>query len=136
MATLPQSTASLLPGVDFVQQPGRTWRIDKRTNRIQGEVDGLAAVGQAVEILLNVERFRWQIYSPHSGMQWEGLIGQDPGYVACEIQRRMRQALLMDDRVRGISDFSYSVVGNVLTASVRVDTVFGAVAKNLEVRLS
>ncbi|UQT47367.1 DUF2634 domain-containing protein [Flavonifractor plautii] len=66
-----------------------------------GECDGWYSVRQAVEVILNVERFRWQIYSPYSGMQWDGLIGQDPGYVASELQRRITEALKMDDRVRG-----------------------------------
>ena len=57
------------------------------------------------------ERFRWQIYSPYSGMQWDGLIGQDPGYVASELQRRITEALKMDDRVRGIPSFTYAVEG-------------------------
>ena len=92
MPTLPTSSIDISAGVTFQQQPSRTWYINRETRRIQGEVDGLAAVRQAVEIILNVERFRWQIYRPYSGMQWEGLIGQDPGYVASELQRRITAA--------------------------------------------
>ena len=89
-----------------------------------------------MEIILNVERFRWQIYRPYSGMQWNGLIGQDPGYVAAELQRRIQDALRMDDRVQGISDFSYTVSGNVLTASLTVNTVYGEVESSVEVNLN
>ena len=90
-------------GVLRTPKPSRqTWYINKETSRIQGECDGWQSVRQAVEVILNVERFRWQIYSPYSGMQWDGLIGQDPGYVASELQRRITEALKMDDRVRGI----------------------------------
>ena len=92
MPTLPTSTIDLSAGVSFVSQPSRTWYINKETNRIQGECDGWYSVRQAVEVILNVERFRWQIYSPYSGMQWDGLIGQDPGYVASELQRRITGA--------------------------------------------
>ena len=118
MPTLPTSSIDISAGVTFQQQPSRTWYINRETRRIQGEVDGLAAVRQAVEIILNVERFRWQIYRPYSGMQWEGLIGQDPGYVASELQRRITAALTMDDRVRGISGFTYTAAGNTLSAAV------------------
>lgn len=89
MPTLPTSAIDLSAGVSFVSQPSRTWYINKETSRIQGECDGWYSVRQAVEVILNVERFRWQIYSPYSGMQWDGLIGQDPGYVASELQRRI-----------------------------------------------
>lgn len=133
MAVLPTGN---LPDVTFQQQPDLTWGIDKTTNRIRGAVTGREAVRQAVEIILNVERFRWQIYRPYSGMQWNGLIGQDPGYVAAELQRRIQDALRMDDRVQGISDFSYTVSGNVLTASLTVNTVYGEVASGMEVSLS
>ena len=99
-------------------------------------MDGWAAVQQAVQIILNVERFRWQIYSPNTGMQWDGLIGQDPGYVASEIQRRMLDALSVDDRVRGISDFEYSITGNAMTCSLTVNTVYGDIPTTVEVNLT
>lgn len=133
MAVLPTGN---LPEVTFQQQPGRTWYIDKTTNRIRGECDDWLAVRQAVEIILNVERFRWQIYRPYSGMQWDGLIGQDPGYVASELQRRITEALTMDDRVRGISNFSYTVEGDKLSASLTVNTVFGEMDTSVEVNLN
>lgn len=132
MAVLPTGN---LPEVTFQQQPGRTWYIDKTTNRIRGECDDWLAVRQAVEIILNVERFRWQIYRPYSGMQWEGLIGQDPGYAASELQRRITEALTMDDRVRGISNFTYTVTGDQLSASLTVNTVFGEYETSVEVNL-
>lgn len=132
MAVLPTGN---LPEVTFQQQPGRTWYIDKTTNRIRGECDDWLAVRQAVEIILNVERFRWQIYRPYSGMQWEGLIGQDPGYVASELQRRITEALTMDDRVRGISNFTYTVTGDQLSAFLTVNTVFGEYETSVEVNL-
>ena len=133
MAVLPTGN---LPDVTFQQQPDLTWGIDTTTNRIRGTVTGWEAVRQAVEIILNVERFRWQIYRPYSGMQWNGLIGQDPGYVAAELQRRIQDALRMDDRVQGLSDFSYTVSGDVLTASLTVNTVYGEVESSVEVTLT
>lgn len=135
MPTLPKGL-DITAGLTYEQQPSGTWNINKDTNRIQGETDGQAAVRQAVEIILNVERFRWQIYRPYSGMQWDGLIGQDPGYVASELQRRITEALLMDDRVRGISDFTYSVSGNTLNASLTVNTVYGEIETGVEVNIT
>ena len=134
MAILPTG-GTIQSGVQFQQQPDRTWYINKETQRIQGDCDGWQAVRQAVEIILNVERFRWQIYRPYSGMQWEGLIGQDPGYVASELQIRITEALTMDDRVRGISNFTYTVTGDQLSASLTVNTVFGEYETSVEVNL-
>ena len=137
MAVLPDSgNVNISTGVTFIQQPSLTWYINKETNRIQGEVDNLESVRQAVEIILNVERFRWQIYSPNSGMQWEGLLGQNPGYVASEVQRRIKDALSVDERVLGISNFQYTISGNTMTCSLTVNTVYGQTQNTVEVILN
>lgn len=137
MAVLPESgNVNISTGVTFVQQPSLTWYINKESNRIQGTADGLEAVRQAVEIILNVERFRWQIYSPNSGMQWAGLIGQNPGYVASEVQRRIKDALSTDERVLGISNFQYTMNGESMTCSLTVNTVYGNTQTTVEVMLN
>ena len=135
MAILPTSSINITGGVNFQNQPSLSWYINKETNRIEGTVDGQAAVRQAVEIILNVERFRWQIYRPYSGMEWDGLIGQDPGYVGAELQRRVIDALTVDDRVTGISDYDYTVDGSSLSAVFTVNTVYGSIAESVEVPL-
>ena len=133
MPTLPQG-GTLPATVQVSTQPGRTWYIDKGTQRIQGECDGYTAVKQAVEIILNVQRFRWQIFTPYSGMDWRDLIGNDPGYVAAEVQRRIREALLMDDRVRDIRDYTYTIRDDTLTASLTVVTIYGDIPQTVEVQ--
>lgn len=135
MAVLPTSSINITGGVNFQNQPSLSWYINKETNRIEGTVDGKAAVRQAVEIILHVERFRWQIYRPYSGMEWDGLIGQDPGYVGAELQRRVIDALTVDDRVTGISDYDYTVDGSSLSAVFTVNTVYGSIAESVEVPL-
>ena len=135
MPTLPQSAIDLSAGVQTQSQPSLTWRINKDTQRIEGTCDGYDAVRQAVEIILNIERFRWQIYRPYSGMEWDGLIGQDPGYVGAELQRRVINALTVDDRVTGISDYDYTVDGSSLSAVFTVNTVYGSISESVEVPL-
>ena len=133
MAVLPVSSVNISGGVTFENQPSLSWLINKETNRIEGTVDGLQAVRQAAEIILNVERYRRQIYRPYSGMEWAGLIGQDSGYVGAELQRRLVDALTVDDRITGISDYKYTVDGQKLRATFRVDTVYGSYNAEQEV---
>lgn len=133
MAVLPVSNFDIEKGVSFENQPSLSWYINKETGRIEGTVDGLAAVKQAAEIILNVERYRWQIYRHYSGMEWEGLIGQDPGYVGAELQRRLIDALTADDRITGISNYTYEVDGHKLRARFAVDTVYGSYETEQEV---
>lgn len=136
MAVLPESNTLNLPGGVEFSQPGLTWKINQETRRIEGTVDGYESVRQAVEIILYVERFRWQIYTPYSGVQFDGLIGQNPGYVGSELQRRITDALVMDDRVTGIKDFAYTADGDKMTVSFTVTTVYGDIPAQTEVTLS
>lgn len=128
MATLPESIT-----FEVAQESGLTWYIDQTAGRIKGTCDGYAAVRQAVEIILNTERYKWQIYLPSSGVDYDELLGQDAGYVAIELQRKVREALMMDDRVLGISGFEYTSEDGILRASFTVDTVFGAMMEQAEV---
>lgn len=136
MPTLPESNINLNNGVEFQRQPTLTYYVDPVSRRISGMCEGYKAVKQTVEIILNIERFRWQIYSPYFGMQWKGLIGQNPGWVASELQRRMLDAFSVDDRITGISDFQYTIDGENLTATLTVDTIYGGVQETVEVNLT
>ena len=85
--------------------------------------------------MLSVERFFWQIFTPAFGFETSGLIGQDSGYVASELQRRIEDALSVDDRVLGVESVSYTVSEEVLTANVIVSTVYGNTQAQVEVNL-
>lgn len=135
MPTLPEGV-TLQTAITPQRQPSRTWRINKMTNRIEGEVENRDAAHQAVEIILNTERFRWQIYKPYSGVEWNGLVGQDPGYVGANLLRRMREALLVDDRVRDVTDFDFTISGDHITATMTVNTVYGDTQTTVEVNLT
>lgn len=135
MATLPEGI-TLQTGLTMQRQPSLSWKINKTTNRIERETDGFDEVRQAVEIILNTERFRWAIYQPYSGVEWEGLIGRDPGYVAANLLRRVTEALRVDDRIRGVTDFSYEIEGEHLTARMTVNTVYGDTPTRVEVNLA
>ena len=135
MAVLPESSIRMEGGVEFVSQPSLTWKLNRETGRIEGTCDGYDAVKQAVEIILSTERYRWQIYQPTSGMQWEGLVGQDAGYVAAELQRRLQDALLADDRITGLTNYEYSISGQSMAVTFTVTTIYGNVDAGTEVAI-
>lgn len=135
MATLPEMQIDLTHGVEFRDQPSLTWIYDPISNRLRGWGDGYEALRQAVEIICNVERFRWQIYSPNFGIELEGLLGTEPGYAASELRRRLEDAFSADRRLLGLSRFDWRSDGERLFAETTVDTVFGPVPAALEVKL-
>ena len=131
MATLPENTINISQGVVFENYPSKTWYVNPITKQVSGMADGYQAIVQAVEILFSVERFWWQIYSPNFGVQWQGLIGLNPGFVGLEIQRRAKDAIKPDSRLLDITDFSYTVNGDSLTAQFTVKTVYGDVPQTV-----
>ena len=133
---LPQSQIDLSQGVVFQDQPSLTWIADPVTNRLRGWGDNYEAVRQAVEVIVNVERFKWQIYTPNFGTDYDGLLGTEPGYAASELRRRLEDAFLPDNRILRITDYVYSFQGVSLSVSYNEQTVFGDVPGSMEVPLS
>lgn len=62
MAVLPEGVG-LDVTLHHVEKPTRTFLIDWSSKQVSGMDEGLPAMRQAVEIILQNERFRWQIYS-------------------------------------------------------------------------
>ena len=133
MATLPTSSTGISENVQFEAQPTLTFYVDPISKKIKGTAQNFDVMQQAIEIMLSVERYKWQIYTSNFGMEFDGLIGEDPGYVASELQRRISDALSIDNRIIGIEDFEYTVDDGVLTATLTVRTVYGNVDQQVEV---
>ena len=125
METLPTSPINTAGGIEYQQYPSRTWNVNTDTQRIEGDTDRLPSVQQAAEIILNTQRFRWQIYRPFSGVHLEDLIGQESDFVGAELQRRIKEALAVDERIQGISDFSFYMKEDSMMVQFRVNTVYG-----------
>lgn len=132
---MPRADFDFSAGMVVQDQPSLTWQKDPATLRLRGRCDNYEAVRQSVEVIVSVERFHWQIYSPNFGMELDGLLGTEPGYAASELRRRLSDAFLPDSRILGIADFSYTFQDSVLSASVTVNTVFGPVGTSVEVPL-
>ena len=120
--------------VEERQQPSLTWKLDFENKRITQMIDGLEAVKQAAFVILETERFRYLIYSFNFGSELQGLIGKSPLLVRSEIQRLVREALLQDDRITDVRDFTIETNGDSITASFTVVSIFGDFTMTKEVR--
>lgn len=108
--------------------------IDWSSRQINGMGSGLAAMRQAVDIILNTERFRWQIYSPNFGVELEELIGEEYDYVTSVIARRVEDAFSTDSRVLSVGNFVFTDQGQgVLKCVFDVSTIFGPVQAEVTV---
>ena len=133
MATLPESVGFATNLVQ-VSQPSLTWIIDRQQMQVSRMDDGLEAVRQSVETALDVERFRWQIYSTNYGAELEDLVGEDQAYIESELPRLIREALSVDDRVRGVDNFAFTRSGpESLTVTLQVHTVYGDITEVMRI---
>ncbi|PYI57015.1 DUF2634 domain-containing protein [Paenibacillus flagellatus] len=130
---LPQGgiKATIATGADVRQQPTRTYAIVG--NRIVGQVDGLEAMKQAVFKVLQTNRFEHTIYSGNYGHELNEALGADPGVARSIVGRRIKEALLVDDRIRAIEGMEITTNGDALTATFTVVTQFGNFKMTTEV---
>ena len=133
MATLPQ-VVGFDTDIVIASQPSKTWIIDRSTMQVAYMDDGLEAVRQAVEIALDVERFRWTIYSANFGSELDELIGQDEALITAEIPRLVEGALSQDDRIVQVEDYVFTRTGpDSMHVSFTVRTVYGDLIEEMQI---
>ncbi|SDJ76190.1 DUF2634 domain-containing protein [Paenibacillus naphthalenovorans] len=108
-----------------IQQPSRTWKLDFERGRVTGMVDGLDAVRQAVFKILQTERFAFLVYSSNFGVELKRFAGPGQAYVQSELKRRIREALMQDDRITDVTDFQITFAGDTAHVEFAVVSTFG-----------
>ena len=100
---------------------------------LSGRVDGLAALRQAVNLLLQIEQAEYAIFSSEYGVALADLLGQPMSYVIPEVERRLREALLRDERILAVEDFSFAANGRRLGVGLVIKSIYGELSQTLEV---
>lgn len=133
MATLPEGVG-LDISIDYVDRPTNTFIIDWSSRQIAGMGSGLTAMRQAVDIILQNERFEWQIYSSDFGSELEDLVGEEFDFIVSDLPRRIEDALSVDERILSVTNFSFINNGNgTVTCKFDVITVFGTLGEEVTV---
>ena len=115
-------------------EPSNTFFIDFEKGRISGFIDEKEAVKQAIMLILNTERYKFLIYSWNYGAELEALIGTHPDIVEDEVERLISEALLQDDRITTVYDFEFSRNRDTLLVNFKVDSIYGDIGIETEVR--
>lgn len=120
--------------------PSKTYRLDIGSRRITGMIDGVEAVRQHVHKVLATERASFAVYGTAEGINYgaelERFIGRSFSFIQSDLERTITDALLLDERVLGISDFTIGqAVGDSLEVSFTVRTIFGDLHMNEEARI-
>lgn len=132
MATLPDGVG-LDASLKHIEQPTNTFLIDWSSRQISGMDEGLGAMRQAVEIILQNERFRWQIYDSNFGTELEDLVGEEYDYIVSELPRRIEEAFSLDNRILSVENFKcLEQNSGILIVSFDVVTVYGTFSEEVE----
>ena len=116
--------------------PNKTYKIifDKvNEDRISGYTDELDAIAQAIYLILSTERYQHIIYSWDYGVELIDLVGKPMPYVISEIPRRIKEALIQDNRINDVVDFEFKQNGKKLNVKFTVVSISGNISTGLEV---
>lgn len=133
---IPSTSAFLESDFEIETQPTHTYKMNLESGSIRGYTDKLEAIKQAIYKILLTERYQYLMYSPNYGIETLDLYGEPLSYVCPELERRISEALLWDDRIESVSDFEFdlSKKGSV-QISFTVHTRFGNVQAEREVNI-
>ena len=124
---IPQVQDDIRQDFTFEALPSKTFKLNHNNLTVTGTIDQIQAVEQAVFLILNVERYQWLIFSWNYGVELHNLIGKDPEYYLPEIERRVREALLQDDRITAVQDFQFEINKKQVLTTFTVVSIFGEI---------
>ena len=130
---IPSTVGFLDQDFDIEEQPSLTYKMDLDGDSIRGFVDEQEAMKQTVFRILNTERYQYIIYPWYYGIETLDLYGEPVTYVVPELERRITEALVQDDRIKSVDEFAFEIDGHAVTVSFTVHTVFGDIQTEKEV---
>ena len=130
---IPNTGDDLRQDFVFTTLPSRTLKLNHDYHLVNGTIDQIQAVEQAVFLILTTERYQWLIFSWNYGVELQNLIGKGPEYCVPEIERRIREALLQDDRITAVENFQFEVNKKKVLTTFAVISIFGGFTSTLEV---
>lgn len=133
----------MIPNIEILQENLNEFEYGTETYKIQlmgengdyikGKVDDLDSIKQAIYLILNTERYNYNIYSWDYGIELVDLIGQPLPYVTVILPKRIEDALIQDDRIESVQDFTFKQDKNKIYTTFNVITTLGDIPSELEV---
>ena len=103
----------------------RAYWINPATKRLEGFADGRKAMEQVIAKILATARFAFPALSWNYGAELDGLVGQPLPLVESEVKRLTEEALLADERIQRVGNFTVKQQGNSLLVEFEVETEVG-----------
>ena len=104
---IPSMNSILTTEIQVETQGSENYKMFFTEKFINGHVDELEAMHQVIYKILNTERYQYIIYSWDYGIETLDLFGEPISYVCPEIERRIIEALIQDDRIESVYNFEF-----------------------------
>lgn len=118
----------MIKGIKRKTAPVKTWKLHIDKMRCNGHItDEIEAVKQMCYKCVNTEKGEYIIY-PTFGVQKKDLFFRPKLWAYVKLKYRIREALMLDDRVKDVDQFVYhrrESVRNDLVMSFTVRTIYG-----------
>jgi hypothetical protein len=128
---IPNASIDVTLTTSDTSESSKTYKISEQ--KIQGYTDGAEALQQAINKLLNTDKYEYPIYSFSYGIELESLIGKDKLYVQMELIRRIKECLLQDERIKNVVNFNFTIKGDSILCTFDVISIYGITSMAKEV---
>lgn len=131
---IPTTNTLLNTTLQVKVQPSKNYRMYISQEVVNGYCDETHAMKQVIYKILNTERYQYLIYSWNYGIELQDLFGKPVNYVCPEIERRITEALVQDNRIEAVDDFLFDISKrHVVHVKFVAHTIFGDINIEKEV---
>ena len=123
--------------IEIKTQPSLNYKMNLDRETVNGMCDKQEAMKQVIYKILNTERYKYLIYSWNYGIELEDLFGRPAKAVTGELERRITEALIQDDRINSVDSFAFDTSKrHKVAATFTAHTIFGDIEAESEVTIS
>lgn len=113
--------------IEIIKDPSLSYKLDLDKERVRKCVDDIESIKQAIYKILNTERYTYTAYNWQYGIELNDLIGQPKSLVKAILPDRIKEALMVDDRIQDVVDFKFEDI-----SKTEIDITFIVKAYELE----
>ncbi len=132
---IPSTNSMLAEDISIETYGSIIYQMDLDKTTIHGKTDELESVKQWIYCALGTERYRYLAFSWDYGLTTIDLLGKRYDYVCAELERRIPDALLQDDRINAVDSFEFSRDKNSVLVTFIAHTMYGDVKADREVTI-
>lgn len=113
--------------IEIIKDPSLSYKLDLDKERVRKYVDDIESIKQAIYKILNTERYTYTAYNWQYGIELNDLMGKPKSLVKAILPDRIKEALMVDDRIQDVVDFKFEDI-----SKTEIDITFIVKAYELE----